>query len=356
MKKSVSTLTATVTFLARGPMKVKGVLITIGALALMIPLTSGSGPAAADASICGTSFNPYAQDAATLQSCGIPTYPLMSKVTAGDGSTTYTYNVEGDQTTYTVPPAGFNFATATAAQLAEYGVPPTAQLSNLSIVPPPSSLVSIPAVRAGDSPNWAGWSTSSTSNTFNTTSVYSTPNDLGSSRCDPNSVLFWTGLGGWNSGNLAQDGWGQNTPGLGQLQAWTQVLPTQGTLVPQNLTATVGAFFYMYVHHGGAQNNQFSLFMQNDYTGASVNPVVTDSHYDGTTAESIAERPTVNGSYSNLSNFGTVPFNDASANGSVYPTYDDFPIYMYNGSTELAVPSGIGSIDGSFVVKQLSCN
>lgn len=180
------------------------------------------------------------------------------------------------------------------------------------------------------------------------------PNALGSSRCDPNSVVFWTGLGGWSSGNLAQDGWGQNTPDLGQLQAWTEVLPTQATIVPQPLYATIGAEFNMYLRHNTGPS-QFAFFMQNDSTGASVDPVVTDSHFDGTTAEMIAERPTVNGAYSNLSPFYTLSFTSAHANGSPYPNFNHFSMEMWNGSTELAYPSAIDSA-GDFTVTQTSCN
>jgi hypothetical protein len=130
---------------------------TVGAVLLVVALavvaivmaTGAAGgsvqhPAAAVA--CGASVDPYAQSASALQKCGIPTFPLLSEVHSQDGSTTYTYNVEGDITTYTIPPANFDFSTATPAQIAEYNVPPSANLKNLTIVTPPAFLVALPAV------------------------------------------------------------------------------------------------------------------------------------------------------------------------------------------------------------------
>ena len=42
---------------------------------------------------------------------------------------------------------------------------------------------------------------------------------------------------------------------------------------------------------------------------------VSSSTYSSDSAEAIAERPTINGSFSNLSNFGTMTFSETQANG-----------------------------------------
>jgi len=353
--------------------KTASLMVGFGA-AMALVATTGYGwtheAVAAAQPSCGSSFDPYSSDPSTLSACGIISYPLQSVATLADGSHVYTYTVEGDTTTYTVPPAGFDMASASPAQLAEYGVPPApptgtsaysvweASIQKMHILTPPSALVSVPVRADGDSNIWAGWEgMSNSSTTYNTVETYFKPEQLGSSRCSTNSVVFWSGLGGDGVSSLAQDGTGQNTPGLGQDQTWTEVLPTQTSIVPQNLYGTYNQFIEFYAHHGGAHNDQFSFFMQNQYTGDSVNPVVTDSHYNGTTAEVIAERPTVNGVPTNLSNFGTVNFDQSSLNGHFMNdgTYRIGPFYMYNNSTELAVPSGI-DVNHHFVVTQLSCN
>lgn len=144
-----------------------GCLIAASAL-LLVPAILGMSNAGAAAVTCGASVDPYSQSASALQECGISTFPLRSEVHAQDGSTTYTYNVEGDTTTYTVPPASFDFSTATPAQLAEYNVPPSANLKNLTIVTPPAFLAALPQVSAATSPNWSGWATQTNTNAFYT--------------------------------------------------------------------------------------------------------------------------------------------------------------------------------------------
>lgn len=81
-----------------------------------------------------------------------------------DGGTAYYYNVDGLETVYKIPPPGLDFATASAAQLAEYGVPPlpgdkaerTAMLHRFHLVTPPPFLVRAPA-RVFSNPKWARW-------------------------------------------------------------------------------------------------------------------------------------------------------------------------------------------------------
>jgi ABC-type Na+ efflux pump permease subunit len=122
------------------------VVLAVVAIVMATGAAGGSVEHQAAAVACGASVDPYTQSASALQACGIPTFPLLSEVHSQDGSTTYTYNVEGDVTTYTIPPSNFDFNTATPAQIAEYNVPPTANLKNLTIVPPPAFLVAPPKV------------------------------------------------------------------------------------------------------------------------------------------------------------------------------------------------------------------
>jgi hypothetical protein len=108
--------------------------VLLGGALLLVPALTAIGHAGATGS-CGG--DPYRHSAAELHACGIQTYPLLSTVQNADGSTTYTYNVEGDVTTYRLPPAGFDFTKATQAQLDEYNIPPGTNLSNLKFVTPP---------------------------------------------------------------------------------------------------------------------------------------------------------------------------------------------------------------------------
>jgi hypothetical protein len=77
----------------------------------------------------------------------------------------------------------------------------------------------------------------------------------------------------------------------------------------------------------------------------------------------IIERPTINGSLANLSNFKTLQVTDSDAN---YLTMDTYPastsgdqerhgVHMYNNGTQLASPTTVSS-GGVFSVTQDSCN
>ena len=109
-----------------------------GAAVLVSVALLGARAATASSSTCFG--DPYSYTQQQLHACGVRTFPLLSKIENADGSTTYTYNVEGDATTYRIPPPNFDFTTATPAQLNEYNIPPGTQLSNLHIVTPPPFL------------------------------------------------------------------------------------------------------------------------------------------------------------------------------------------------------------------------
>ncbi len=144
-----------------------------------------------------------------------------------------------------------------------------------------------------------------------------------------------------------------NTPASAQNQAWSEILPTQKTIVPQNLYATPGYYFIADVQSVGG--NTFHFYMYNYYNGAALSYYVTAYGLDASTADYIIERPTVNGSPTNLSNFGSVPFQGFTDNTA----FGDFPnnattMYGTSGRT-LAYPSGINS-GYWFTDTQSNCN
>ncbi|MGH9129816.1 MAG: hypothetical protein ACRDY2_12880 [Acidimicrobiales bacterium] len=203
----------------------------------------------------------------------------------------------GIETVYNVPPRGFDYLTATSAERKLYSIPASVP-SNFQIIAPPSFLAEIP-LSAFTNSHWGGWIADSTFQQYTEAAINYQEPHLYASSCPSNSEVSWTGLGGWNSGQLAQDGTGANIPGLGQHQAWTEVLPTQPGLIPQPLYATAGdGFVAETIWNGGAH---FTFRLTNTHTEQSIAGQVTAYGYDGSSADFIIERP-LNGSvFTNLS-------------------------------------------------------
>ena len=329
----------------------------------------GSAPIATPPSNCSSSFDPYNYTQAAVASCGYPVFAQTAANAMPGGGTSYAYNLNGSTVTFYVPPAGFDPATATAAQLNEYGFPPQPtdpgalklwqqEMSNWQgTTPPPPFLTETSG--QNDSVNndhWSGYVVTEPAGTFTHAETWFIEPTFGSSRCSTNAESTWAGIGGWTTGKLAQDGTAHNEAGIANHQAWWEILPADA--VPINLYGhpdflfdtsvrriTNGFRFYMYDY----DTHTTKAF---DETGGANNS------YDGSSAEAIAERPTNNGVLQNLSNFGTLTFSETLANGNGFDTFDPnghrHGVHMNNGD-DLADPSGIGT-SGYFTVTQHNCN
>jgi hypothetical protein len=343
--------------------------VTVAVISIAVTFASGAVTATAVTSkptTCSTSFDVYQVPVTQLQSCGITTYPLLSVESRVDGGHQYEFQVGSSVVTYLVPPSSFDPNTASENELATYGIParPTdaslladwnTRFANVRYVTPPPFLATVPVTANATSNIWSGYK--ATAGGYANSTVTWTEPALGSSRCSNNSVVIWAGLGGWNVSTLAQDGTAENAPGIGQNQAWSEVLPAQTSIIPTNLYATVGQGFEAYVQYdsGTGSTSKFTFFMDNLYSGATQMFNVTANGYSGATAEAIVERPTVGGVPTNLSNYGTMTFNSAYIDGTAMNSQSHTGIDMYDGSTLLAAANSIGS-GGAFTDTQHSCN
>jgi hypothetical protein len=240
-------------------------------------------------------------------------------------------------------------------------------ISNLSFVTPPNQLLQIPATTtppktklleeerafaneslladegvsggAFKSSIWSGYLNVASSQKYTEAQGYYTePSDHGTS-CENASEVTWAGLGGRNSEQLAQDGTGLATPGLAAHQAWWEILPAVTSIVPINFYATPGAEFLAEVIH--VSGNEFEFFMYNYATGKGIAPLYENyKGYDGSTAEYIVERPTVNGSPTKLLNFGSVPFEG-------YSNHSGIDAFTYNTATMADGGGGIMAVPGA---------
>jgi hypothetical protein len=348
-------------------------VIALGAALLStIAVTSGipgtQHPAAAATSICSTEYNPFAKSTATLRACGDAVYPLQRAGSLAGGGKSYTYSVNGTTITYDVPPPGFNPLKASDAQLQEYNLPTRAQFGSLWVkviggarhfLTPPPFLVALPNVKAAlTNDHWSGFMATH----HNYTSAfadYREPRTYASS-CRSTSLVEWAGLGGWNTGDLAQDGTAISTPGAGNHQSWIEVLPLEPFIIPQPLYATRGyEFNATTTWHTNPE--RYSFYMVNTHTGDAIDPVVRSHDHDPSTAEVITERPLVNGVPAHLSNYrkffvglGAATWGTKGAGGFFQVRRN--AIHMVDGSGHtMSLPGAPLSI-GSWYMYQRKCN
>ncbi|HXW81743.1 MAG TPA: G1 family glutamic endopeptidase [Acidimicrobiales bacterium] len=334
------------------------------------------GPVSGALGTCSASFNVFSVPPSLLNRCGIVAYPAQRMAALSGGEKTYSYDVAGVEVTYTVPPTTFDPLTASDGLLARYGVPPRPsgsamlatwekQMAKLRFVSPPPFLVALSSQATTTTPDysdhWAGYV--AYGGPFKKISSTWVQPSLGPSRCHPNSLTIWAGLGGYESASLAQDGTAENTPAIANNQAWWELTPK--SMVPVPLYATVGSAFTADVTYLGG--DKFAFFMENDKTGAAWSQSVTSSRRaDLTTAESIAERPCLahcyveHATYANLSNFGTVVFKSSLVDGKPIGSFTTYQENMDDTGApfghELAEPGALSANSTTFTVKQQSCH
>ena len=138
-------------------------------------------------------------------------------------------------------------------------------------------------------------------------------------------------------------------------QAWWEFYPQEDVQPVANLFATPGRDFTVEVNFLG--NKKYSFFLENDADGDSVNfDEVATQTFNSSTVEWIVERPKVDGSFTNLSNFGTATWTTGVYNNQflIAQTVNDQEL-MYDGSGHLmASVSGLDSNSG-FTDTQHSC-
>lgn len=353
-------------------------LSTVATLPLLITPLSASASPASSLPNCHSSFNPYAYSRAAVAACGFPTFPLTATQALPGGGSSYDYMVNGHLVKFKVPPPGFHPSTASSANLKEYGLPPRpaaarplaqwqAQMRSWrgAAKPPPflaETHVRSDTVTLG---NWSGYSLSGSPGTYaDVEAVYGEPT-LYSSQCSTNAESTWTGIGGYQSQYLGQNGTGaaQGIPGIGQHQAWWEVVPDESE-VPINLYAHPSNDFGVVTRWLGSY---YEFYWYDYYSGQSQTVDDYTSSYDGTSAEAIVERPAVSGQWTYLSNFGTADFVSTYSSGLSFDQYSPngvrHGIHMYDtwepstqtwGGTQMADPSAIGS-GGFFTDTQDSC-
>lgn len=328
-----------------------------GPIVLASPPRASAASKPATGSPCSFTAGVYSAGESVIKACGGSVFPLRSVKPLADGGRSYVYNVGGDEVTFNVPPPGFNALKASARQVQEYSLPTrqtlgsqwTAVMRKLHIVTPPPYLVMLNGYAT--SSNWSG----NVANGHTYTSVFGAwiePTGH-TNTCGSGGEGTWVGLGGWNSGNLAQDGTAIGGP-IYSHEAWWEILPAGP--VALNLYATAGQEFLASTTRTSVNGQAgYRFFLSNSYTGATLNPFVASSRYDGSSAEMITEKP---GTYlAKFDNF-TIELVQAVSGGTTknIETWPHFGVTLVDGGgNTMAYPGPIGS-NGSWIEYYVRCN
>ena len=213
------------------------------------------------ASTCPVNVDAYTASAQVLTSCKLATFPVSSRIRLPDQGVMTYYG--GSHLAVLTPPAGFDPATASPSELAQYGIPAEPSTAgpqqnlwikmarNFHPAPAPISMHSAAAGTTFDSPtktnltkndhavspttNWSGYYDflKKPALTFAST-TYLEPYSGNVSGCAPSAtVAYWTGLGGgggsstgaWGQAGTQDGRWGD---GLQADQAWIEVFDNNG--------------------------------------------------------------------------------------------------------------------------------
>jgi alpha-tubulin suppressor-like RCC1 family protein len=290
--------------------------------------------------------SPYKATRAALEACGEHISPLRSVTPLPGGGKEYTYEEpSGVPFSMAVPPVSFDAGHASAGELATYGIPPEPPASSpqyrlwkemisegVKFVTPPPFIAEAPSTSSPDMPGsppaekgapeallapapgsvqaqtkiWSGYFDWNGKGKYtHATGYYIEPKSTSS--CEKpivagrSSSYIWAGIGGWGGNqDLGQDGTAQHEEGLGEDEAWYEILPAQKSPKGLGLKATGGAYLQADTNY---ENGEYKFYVHNFATKESAyghGPGPIDANVN----DFIVERPGKN----NLLNVGSVTF------------------------------------------------
>jgi hypothetical protein len=190
------------------------------------------------------------------------------------------------------------------------------------------------------SSNWSGYAATGGNGAFKSVSAsWVQPAVTCSSKTTYSS--FWVGLDGYSNSALEQTGTEADCiHGKATYGAWWEVLPASESAY--SVTVKAGDSLSASVVDNG--NGTFTMTLSDSTEGWTKTTTATGSSgYQDSSAEVIAEATQVNGRIANLSDFGTVTFTNAAANGTSLGSYSPTEIVMAGSTDTKAQP---GSISG----------
>lgn len=210
--------------------------------------------------------------------------------------------------------------------MASYKRTPVPQifLSSILLSRPESSQSRNQATFATNSTAWGGWLANSSSQTYSATEMDYTQPTASSSPCPNGTEAVWTGLGGYNSLQLAQTGTEVPTtaiPLCGSSTAycaWYELLSQNANnpaVLMSNVGVRAGDYIHTYVNYqywNGTVN--FYVSDNTNHTAQSVTiNNIGSSYYDGSTADFIGAEYVQSVSSPALKNFSTFGISNSYA-------------------------------------------
>lgn len=190
------------------------------------------------------------------------------------------------------------------------------------------------------STNWSGYAATGSTGAFTSVSAsWIQPTLTCTSKTTYSS--FWVGLDGYSNSALEQTGTEADCiGGKATYGAWWEVLPAAESAY----SVTVKAGDSLSASVAKNSSGTFTMTLTDSTQGwTKTTTHAGSSGYQDSSAEVIAEATQVNGRIANLSNFGTVTFTNATANGTSLGSYSPNEIIMAGSSDTKAQP---GTISG----------
>jgi hypothetical protein len=193
------------------------------------------------------------------------------------------------------------------------------------------------------SSNWSGYAATGSSGAFTSVSSSWVQPAISCSSTTTYSS-YWVGLDGYSNSALEQTGTEADCiGGRAEYGAWWEVLPASES--PYSVTVKAGDSLSASVVYNG--NGTFTMTLTDSTEGWTKTTTHSGSSgYQDSSAEVIAEATEVNGSIAKLSDFGTVNFSGATADGKSLGSYSPNEIVMAGSSDVKAQPGSISG--GSF--------
>lgn len=341
-------------------------------VALVAAHSAGAAPIAAAPASCASMHSPYDYTRAAASTCFV-TDPLVRVTPLPGGGQQYTYRqANGNLVSEPLPPAGFDPATASDAQLAEYALPPKPtllpelsawqeEMKQAWFATPPPFLAELPAAEQTGPPSaplsaaaapagvgWAGYMTDGSQRFSFASAAYKEP-AVGATGCPaPIGFAAWAGIGS-TVGVFAQDGTETDTgfpADIGWAQIWNNNVEQMniflmavpaGDGVRANVNWETGEVFGTLTNTTTGQVQPWSM---------------AQAGSEPDSAEALVEKQ----DGFNLANFGTLTFTGSHAD-DINTSLGDFNPSLSNinvGTAKATTSSPIGA-NGGFVVNQTHC-